>query len=192
MFEKYLAEATKTYSFRIGVAGQLPDDFADQLETVMQKYSVVNMSNGKKTPITERPLYFPQLQNEHVTFFEVEVNYPTTPEALQEYIGYNVGVPQSHIVVVDPNVPQEIYQQKDTKDDVYTPVLGTEEMGQSAPTPEAQAKVGGLRVMNLLAELEKARKENEVSPIASVKQDKEQKQMSRNDAGDPTSPIGSK
>ena len=75
MFEKYLAEAKKIYEFNIGVAGECPDDFADQLETCLKRYSVASMSAGKKTPIQERPLDFPQLSNCEVTYYEVGLNY---------------------------------------------------------------------------------------------------------------------
>ena len=61
MFEKYLAEAKKIYEFNIGVAGQLPEGFADSLESCLARYSVASMSTGKKTPIQERPLDFPQV-----------------------------------------------------------------------------------------------------------------------------------
>ena len=86
MFEKYLAEAKKIYEFNIGVAGELPEGFVDQLETCLKRYSVASMSAGKKTPIQERPLDFPQLSNCEVTYYEVGLNYPTTPQVLGEYI----------------------------------------------------------------------------------------------------------
>ena len=59
MFEKYLTEAKKEYKFSIGVAGELPEGFADKMETALQKFSVVSMGAGKKTPIQERLLDFP-------------------------------------------------------------------------------------------------------------------------------------
>ena len=74
MFEKYLAEAKKIYEFNIGIAGELPENCADDLETCLKRYSVASMSAGKKTPIQERPLDFPQLENTEVTYFEVEQN----------------------------------------------------------------------------------------------------------------------
>ena len=51
MFEKYLTEAKKEYKFSIGVAGELPEGFADSMETALQRFNVVPMSPGKKTPI---------------------------------------------------------------------------------------------------------------------------------------------
>ena len=159
-FSEILTESKKVYPFKVGVAGELPEGFADRLETALQKYDVVKMSTGKKTPIQERPLDFPQLQNTEVTYFEVEVNYPTTVQVLQEYLGACCSVPQSHIIVRNPNEPQELYQAE--KDDApYEAMLATEDMGGES----AQGDVGTSRVMDLLKELETARKERENDPM---------------------------
>ena len=85
-FTEFLIESKKTYPFKIGVAGELPEGFVDAMETALKKYDVINMSAGKKTPIQERPLDFPQLENTEVTYFEVELTYPTTTQVLQEYL----------------------------------------------------------------------------------------------------------
>ena len=160
-FKDILTESKKTYAFKIGVAGELPEGFADHLETALQKYEVAKMSAGKKTPIQERPLDFPQLQNMEVTYYEVEVNYPTTTQVLQEYIGKCCKLDQSYIIVRNPNEPQEQYQQAaQEKSETYEPMLTKEDMGGES----AQKDVGGDRVMDLLKELEKARKENENDP----------------------------
>ena len=81
-FVEHLNEAQKTYTFKIGVAGDLPEGCADTLESALQKFKVSNMSAGKRTPITERPLDFPQLQNTHVHYYDVELTYPTTPQEI--------------------------------------------------------------------------------------------------------------
>jgi hypothetical protein len=162
MLEKYLTESKKVYEFKIGVAGELPEGFEDRLETVMQKFSVASMSTGKKTPIQERPLDFPQLQNTEVTYYEVAVNYPTTVQVLQEYLGKVCSVDQSHIIVRNVNEPQEEYQAEANAQDVYEPKLTTE---LESADPKAQESVGGERIMNLLKELETARKEREHDPM---------------------------
>jgi len=158
-FAEYLTESKKTYEFKIGIAGELPEGIEDRLETAFQKYSVVNMSAAKRTPITERPLDFPQLQNVEVTYYEVEVNYPTTVQVLQEYLGQMCKVPQSHIIVRNANEPQEAYQEP-LDDKPYESLLNTEDMGGES----AQENVGENRVMELLKELEKARSEREIDP----------------------------
>ena len=157
-FAQILTESKKTYEFKIGVAGELPEGFQDHMETALQKFKLLNSSAGKKTPIQERPLDFPQLQNMEVTYFEVETEYPTTVQVLQQYIGQCCNIPQSHLIVRNPNEPQELYQEM--KDDApYEAMLTTEDMGGES----AQESVAGNRVMSLLKELETARKENEHS-----------------------------
>ena len=127
-FKTLLNESKKTYEFKIGLAGEMPETFPDTLETALQKFDVISMSNGKKTPIQERPLDFPQLQNMEVTYFEAEVEYPTTSQVLQEYLGTCCGVEQSHLIVRNTNDPREEYQE--TKDDApYESLLNTEDMG---------------------------------------------------------------
>ena len=157
-FTEILTESKKTYEFKIGVAGNCPDDCVDKLETALKKFSVINMTSGKKTPIQERPLDFPQLQNMEVTYFEAEVEYPTTSQVLQEYLGKCCGIDQSYIIVRNMNDPREEYQKlKDTAP--YESMLTKEDMGGET----AQEDVAGNRVMSLLKELETARKENEHS-----------------------------
>jgi len=158
-YSDYLTEAYngKVYPFKIGIAGPVADDMADQLETALKKFGVQNCTPGKKTPIQERPLDFPALQNQEVTYYECEVTYPTHTEMLQEYLGYQLGIPQSHIVVRNPNEPQELYQEID-QSAPYETKLTKEEM--SPADPSAQKEVGGSRVMDLLKELETASKES--------------------------------
>jgi hypothetical protein len=167
-FAQILTESKKTYEFKIGVAGELPEGFQDHMETALQKFKLLNSSAGKKTPIQERPLDFPQLQNMEVTYFEVETEYPTTVQILQEYLGQCCGIPQSHIIVRNPNEPQELYQEAQ-EDEVYEPMLTKEDMGGES----GQEHVGGERIMGLLAELEKARKEGAVPDGADAAPDGE-------------------
>ena len=155
-FKEILTESKKTYEFKIGVAGPLPEGLEDSMETALNKFKVLNMTSGKKTPIQERPLDFPQLQNMEVTYFEAEVEYPTTPQVLQEYVGKCCGVDQSYIIVRNMNDPREEYQEmKDNEP--YESILDNEDMGGNS----AQESVAGSRVMDLLKELETARKERD-------------------------------
>ena len=157
-FTQLLNESKKTYQFKIGVAGPLPEGFEDTLETILKKYGASNLTSGKKTPIQERPLDFPQLQNMEVTYFEVAVEYPTTSQVLQEYVGKCCGIDQAYIIVRNINDPREEYQEM--KDDApYEAMLTKEDMGGET----AQEDVAGNRIMSLLKELETARKENEHS-----------------------------
>ena len=159
-FKELLQESQKTYKFKIRVAGELPEGFEPKLKTNMQKFEVVNMSAGKRAPITERPLDFPQLQNVEVTTYEVEVKYPTTSHILEQYLVANCVIPHSHITVRGEFDPIE-EQQSQEEPTEYQTLLTTEDMGGES----AQENVGGNRVMDLLKELETARKEREIDPM---------------------------
>lgn len=160
-FKDILTESKKTYKFIVRVAGELPEGFAGHLETNLKKFDLVSLSSGKRTPIQERPLDFPKLQNTEVHTFEAEVSYPTTPAVLQEYLIHNCVVAAENLIVRVPGEPLELVQA--TKEEgTYESLLNTEDMGGES----AQPNVGENRVMDLLKELEKARKErdSEVAP----------------------------
>lgn len=159
-FKEYLTESTKTYKFKVRVAGELPEGFADRLETNLQKFDLVNLSTGTKTPITEKPMDFPRLQNMEVHHFEAEVRYPTTSHHLEKYLVDNCVVPHSHLIVRGEFDPIEEYQSKEEETE-YVAKLSTEDMGGES----AQGSVGDNRVMDLLKELEVARKERDIDPM---------------------------
>lgn len=159
-FKELLLESQKTYKFKIRVAGEMPEGFEDRLKTNMQKFEVINMGAAKRAPITERPLDFPQLQNIEVTTYEVEVKYPTTSHILEQYIVQNCMVPHSHVTVRGEFDPIEEQQSQEEAGE-YQTMLTTEDMGGTS----AQESVGSNRVMELLKELETARKEREIDPM---------------------------
>lgn len=152
----------KVYQFQIGVAGELAEDFVDHLETCLKKFDIVEMSAGKKTPIQERPLDFPQLQNMEVTYYEVTLNYPTTPQMLEDYVEKCCPCEPSHVIVRNMNDDRADDNYAKQPSEPYESKLETEEMEQA--DPDAQDKVAGNRVMDLLKELETARKERNIDP----------------------------
>ena len=46
-FKTYLAESKKTYKFKIGVAGELPEHTADHFESALGNFGLINMSPFK-------------------------------------------------------------------------------------------------------------------------------------------------
>lgn len=163
-FSEYLMESKKSYKFKIRVAGELPEGFADKLETNLKKYEVLNLSSGKKTPIQETPMDFPALQNMEVTTYEVELSYPVTSHILEQYLVSNCSVPHSHLNVRGEFDPIEELQ-KPADESPYETLLDKEDMGGES----AQKSAGETRVMDLLKELETARKEREIDPATGVK-----------------------
>jgi|13_taG_2_1085334.scaffolds.fasta_scaffold00500_6 hypothetical protein len=162
-FTEYLTESKKAYPFKIAIAGELPDGFNDHLKTCLERFKVSNITTGKKTPIQERPLDFPNLHNMEVTHFEAELTYPTTAQVLGEYLDSCCDCPAGHIVVRGEGDPLEDAQGTPVPD-TYEVKLTQEDMGGES----AQESVAGDRVMDLLKELEVARKEREHDPAAAA------------------------
>jgi len=163
-FNEFLTESAKTYKFKVRVAGELPEGFVDHMKANLAKYEIINLSAGKSTPITERPLDFPNLQNMEVTHYEVELKYPATSQVLTEYLVNSCSVDRGHLIIRGEGDPIEMQQDEAEDSKPYESLLNTEDMaGESA-----QELVGDGHVMNLLKELEVARKERTIDPIESV------------------------
>lgn len=153
----YIFNTQKKYAFKIGIVNDnSTDNIDDTLETVLKKYGIIAFSTPKSTPVLARPLDFPMLSNVTVTYWDVELHYPTFPEALRAYISQMTDIPENKIVVRHPDSPIEEYQQpKENTEKPYEPLLTKLDMGGD----DAQSAVGQNRVMELLKELEKLKKE---------------------------------
>ena len=186
--QEILTESKKTYPFKIGIVGAPKDIDVAQLETALQKFVVEKMSSGKKTPIMKRPLDFPALENQEVTYFDVELGYPTTAYGLQQYIKNCCGIEESHLIVRNPNEPQEEYQEEKS-DAPYESKLNS----PYEDSKDEQKSGGNNRVMDLLKELEKERKERSApDAIGEIKAPKDGGATSKVDDGNKTSPISGK
>ena len=111
-FATYLTESTKTYEYKVKIAGDIDKDFATRMETCLQKFEVAKMSAGKKTPIQSLPLDFPAVSNESVTIFDVTTNYPSAVREMQEYLADYMKISPAMIVVRKPGEPTEEYQEQ--------------------------------------------------------------------------------
>lgn len=84
-FKEYLVESKKTYSFKIKVAGELPENFTTELKSRLDRCGLKTLAEAGKTPIQKVPLDFPEMKNVEVTLFDVMCEYPiTAPEIESE------------------------------------------------------------------------------------------------------------
>jgi hypothetical protein len=165
-FIEHLTESEKVYEFKIRVAGELPEGFDDKLEMILKKYDLVSLSSGTRTPIQLTPYHFPRVQNVEVYTFDAEVRYPITSPILQSYISDCCGISKTHLVVTSALEPFEELAKDDEATKPYEPILTKLEMEQA--DPKAQETAGAPRVMELLRELEAARKERDQEPTAGT------------------------
>jgi hypothetical protein len=110
--KSYLVESEHTYKFRIKMAEKCDDETMNALESALEKYEVASISKPKKTPIQEHPMDFQTLQNAEVFIMDAELKYPVTAHQLYEYISQTVGVPASHLVVINSDHPEEIAREE--------------------------------------------------------------------------------
>ncbi len=151
-FKDYLTESKKTYAFKIKVAGKLEDGFAEDLRAAMTKFSIANLSKGKSSPIQENQTDFPQLKNESVTVFDLEVHYPTTPPVLEQYISDMCGCAKTHLVVRGANEAAVNHQEAENFKEAQAKPL----IGQCDPQPsDNQDLVGEKQKMSMLKDLMK-------------------------------------
>lgn len=165
-FFDYLSESNKIYQFKIAIAGNNQSDLTAKLKTVLEKFGVEKMTAGKTTPIQATPLEFPQLTNMDITHYELEVRYPVTAPIIEEHIAHTCGIPRAYIHVRSAQDPINVtYETGAPKSETYKSLLDTVELGGDS----AQNMAGQNRVMELLKELEVARKENPYDATASIK-----------------------
>ena len=180
-FKDYLTESTKSYDYKVKVAGTIADDFKNRMETALQKFELAKMSAGKKTPIMTLPLDFPQLSNESVTIFDVTTNYPVAVNTLKEYLADYMNINASLIVVRKPGEPTEEYQadmQIGQKSEYANKLLDIEM--KDAPKVKAEDFYGDKYNMGLLKELMKSKADNKDQPK------EKENSMSKEEVGTPS------
>ena len=164
-FKDYLTESTKSYDYKVKVAGDISDDFASRMETALQKFEVAKLSSGKKTPIMTLPLDFPALSNESVTIFDLTTNYPVAVNTMKEYLADYMNMSSSLIVVRKPGEPTEEYQadmQIGQKSEYANKLMDIEM--KDAPKVKAEDFYGDKYNMGLLKELMKTKAETKDQP----------------------------
>ena len=191
-FKQYLAESTKEYDYRIKVAGDLSEDFAARLETALKKYEVKSLSKGKKTPIQEVPLDFPNLKNQAVTIFELKTSYPASVFEMHSYISNIMRLQPNQLVVRKPGEPSEEYQEeiktKAEKKSEFRSVLQDVEY-KDAPKVKADEVYGDKANQSLLKELLKASKEVDAAQFVAKPKVEQEVQKNEGDKKNTGSPL---
>lgn len=108
-FKDYLTESKKLYSFKVKVAGEIPEGFENNLKNRLEKCKVVTFEKMKTTPVQKVPLDFPTLENVEVTVYDVVVEYPTTSPEIGQQIK-EIGLREECFRVRGSGEPSELDQ----------------------------------------------------------------------------------
>lgn len=108
-FREYLSESKKVYSFKIKVAGEIPENFEDQLKERLERCKLATFSKVSTTPVQKIPLDFPNLSNMEVTVYEAVCEYPITPPEVAKEVK-DIGIREECFRVRGSGEPSEIEQ----------------------------------------------------------------------------------
>jgi len=158
-FKEYLFEdqQEKVYSFKLKIAGELPDNFEDVVETCLQKYDCCKFTKNKTVPVQENLPDFPDQKNLEVTVYDIDCKYPTTSTVLTSYIAEHTGIAISCIKVRSIREEEAVASEENTETKNGKALLSQNDF----PKVNHQDIVGEKHVASFLKELSKERKKNE-------------------------------
>jgi uncharacterized protein YwqG len=165
-FKDYLIESIeeKKYSFKIKIAGDLPEHIEDTMKVALEKYQVANFSKGKTTPIQSKLSDFPTLENTNMTIFDVDLMYPTTSQVLCAYMAEQTGVDHGYIRVRSLSEEEENEINNEHLDEETEKAL----LGQDYTKESNQSMVGDQGISNFLKDIAKQNKQSQPTQYKGV------------------------
>ena len=147
-FIDYLGRGEKIYEFKIKFAGDLPKDYKSMLTAALGKYSVVEIAEVARTPITSQPLDFPLEKNTHVNIICAKLKYPVTPQEIEALVCHSFCCTASKCKVFTASQCALEYQHQQSNSDCE----------QEKQDVDPQSLVGERRISDFLKDLEKEAK----------------------------------
>jgi hypothetical protein len=108
-FLEYLTESKKIYSFKVKLAGGIPEGFCETLKNSLKQYEVITCEKIS-TPVEETAVEFSQHGDKEITVFDLVLEYPITAPEIGAYIK-NMGISEECFRVRGSSEPSE-YDQK--------------------------------------------------------------------------------
>ena len=154
-FKEYLTESKKVYEFKVKIAGDV-ENASETIKSALSMYKVESCSAGKRTPIQESPVDFPEHNNVNVTMYDVTTAYPANSAQVRAAIAQALKITETCVKVRTPaeEAECELNHQHDEKS-------GEALLEKDYPAENNQNMVGNNRTMELLKELSKVRHELE-------------------------------
>jgi hypothetical protein len=153
-FKDYLQENKQVYEYKVKIAGECPKDCAKTMKMALEKFGCESVSAGKRTPIQESPLDFPNQKFSEVNMFDIKVKYPTTSVALAAYIAEQLKIANDRIRVLTPYDLRE----REINDSTFQNPKGEALLGKEYDTDSSvQGTVGQKHVDSFLKGLSKTK-----------------------------------
>lgn len=154
-FKEYLTESKKVYEFKIKLAHEV-ENASEKIKQALSKYNVESCKEGKRTPIQETQVDFPEHKNISVSVFDVSTSYPANSAQVRAALAETLGLTETCIKVRTPGEESEcaLNHANDEKS-------GDALLGKDYTAEDNQSTVGNARAMELLKELSKVRHELE-------------------------------
>ena len=111
-FKEYITESfSKTFSYRIKLAGDYGSDDATFIENILGKYGVQSVSSFNRTPIQEEPLDFKHKDIKYpteVSSCDVILQYPINERLLEVWMAVHLGISPENIVIQPTEGPRQL------------------------------------------------------------------------------------
>lgn len=154
-FKEYLLESKQTYDFKIKIAGELPEGTSKKIKESLAKFELNSCSEGKRTPIQETQVDFPEHKNVGVTVFDVCTDYPATSLEIRDAVAEHCSLALNCIKVRNLKEAEEEELNHANDDLTGEALLAKEELEEV----NGQSLFGDKHNMSLLKELGKNKKE---------------------------------
>lgn len=167
-FVSYVAETKTEYNYVLKFAVyDMTDAMVDCLETCLKRYELKTASAFRKTPIQESPLDFPNVKNTPVYICNISMGYPASLDFLRTYVCNEMGISAALLAVYSENDPRQIetdlYIDRTSPEfkEKYSVRLGSDHCASDSVAYGETYNIG------FLQELERVRKEREVSTVTN-------------------------
>ena len=116
-FKDYMKENEREYHARIKTVVPLEDDHIAQIERVLDKYVLLDMTSPIKTIMQSHPMDFTDITNAEVFIVDITVALPISAYVLMKELQLALNIPEKYIVVRSPNDPREVEGQRQVAND---------------------------------------------------------------------------
>ena len=111
-FKEYITESfSKSFSYRIKLAGDYGPSDSTYIENILGKYGVQSVSSFNRTPIQEEPLDFKHKDIKYpteVSSCDVVLQYPINERLLEVWMAVHLGVSPENVVVQPTEGPRQL------------------------------------------------------------------------------------